>query len=60
MTSVGILTLDDINNAIQSFSYGFADSKQQIKPSTINHLSLDNNSLKQSGNHNLFFITVDV
>lgn len=48
LTSTGILSLNDINNAVQSFNYGFADSNN--KPSVINHLSLDNNSLKQSGN----------
>jgi hypothetical protein len=45
--SNGILSLDDINSAIQSFDYGFVDMNN--KPSLINHLSLDTNALKQSG-----------
>ena len=42
-----MLSLDDISNAIQSFDYGYIDTSN--KPSIMSHLSLETNSLKQSG-----------
>ena len=43
VTTTGILSLDDLKYAIQSFDYGFADASN--KPSVIYNLSLQNNNL---------------
>ena len=58
LISSRLITLDQVNEAIQSFSYGYSDVAD--KPSLIASTTLDSadNRLKQSGNLEIGFTHV--